>query len=93
LDEPTSDLDLAHGLLVLNLAQTLTSLGVGVLVVLHDLNLAARFCDRIVLMDGGRIVEHGEPAYVLKEQLLSDVYCTDIHVEWHRSLERIVVHT
>ena len=92
LDEPTSDLDLAHGLLVLNLARELARRRVGVLLVLHDLNLAARFCDRIVLMFDGHVAASGEPAIVLDEELLSDVYATSISVEWHESLERIVVH-
>ena len=93
LDEPTSSLDLAHELLVLELACRHAKRGAGVLVVLHDLNLAARFCDRIVLMFDGRVVDDGEPQDILGEEILSDIYATPIRVEWHDGLERLVVHT
>ena len=93
LDEPTSSLDLAHELMVLRLARRHARRGAGVLVVLHDLNLAARFCDEVVLMFGGRVVESGEPENVFGDELLSDVYATSIRVERHETLERIVVHT
>ncbi len=93
LDEPTSSLDLAHELMVLRLARRHARRGAGVLVVLHDLNLAARFCDEIVLMFDGRVVESGEPENVFGDELLSDVYDTAIRVEWHEALERVVVHT
>ena len=93
LDEPTSSLDLAHELMVLRLAKRHAQRGAGVLVVLHDLNLAARFCDEVVLMFDGRVVKSGEPENVFGDELLSDVYATTIQVERHDTLERIVVHT
>ena len=92
LDEPTSSLDLAHELMVLRLARRYAQRSTGVLVVLHDLNLAARFCSNIVIMFEGRVVANGDPAEVLEDELLSDVYATEIRVEWHAALERIVVH-
>ena len=92
LDEPTSNLDLAHELMVLRLARRYAHRNTGVLVVLHDLNLAARFCNNIVIMFEGRVVANGDPVEVLEEELLSDVYATKIQVEWHETLERIVVH-
>ena len=92
LDEPTSSLDLAHELMVLRLARRYAHRNTGVLVVLHDLNLAARFCNNIVVMFEGRVVANGDPVEVLEEALLSDVYATKIQVEWHETLERIVVH-
>ena len=93
LDEPTASLDLAHELLVLRLAKQYARRGIGVLVVLHDLNLAARFCDDVAVMFDGRIVESGEPFEVFSNELLSNVYSTSIRVEWHETLERVVVHT
>ena len=93
LDEPTASLDLAHELLVLRLARQYARRGAGVLIVLHDLNLAARFCDDVVLMFDGCVVDSGEPAEVFADELLSDVYATAIRVEWHDTLERVVVHT
>jgi ABC-type hemin transport system ATPase subunit len=48
--------------------------GLGALVVLHDLNLAARACDRMVLLSGGRVVAEGSPGDVIEERLLRNVY-------------------
>ena len=93
LDEPTSSLDVAHELKVLSLARARSRAHAGVLLVLHNLNLAARFCDRVVLMFDGRVVESGEPESVFGDELLSNVYATPIRVEWHDALERIIVHT
>lgn len=93
LDEPTASLDLSHELLVLRRARLRAGANVGVLAVLHDLNLAARFADRIALMQTGEIVATGTPREVLQEDLLSRVYQTDIVVEDHAQLQRLVVHT
>ena len=93
LDEPTSSLDVSHELLVLRIAKQYARRSAGVLIVLHDLNLAARFCDDVVLMFDGRVIESGEPFNVFEDELLSDVYSTPIRVEWHDSLERVVIHT
>ncbi len=92
LDEPTASLDLAHELAVMRMIRQRAQRGAGVLIVLHDINLAARFCDSLVMLWKGRVAASGSPPDVLTEALLSDVYATPIQVEWHRSLERLVVH-
>lgn len=74
LDEPTSALDLAHQHSVLSLAARLAGAGIGVLVILHDLNLAAQYADRIVLLRDGRIVAEGRPADVLQPEVIRHVY-------------------
>lgn len=76
-DEPTAALDPYHQLLVLELLRTLAGQGRGVLVVLHDLNLAARFCDRLLLLAAGRVVSEGKPAVVLNARHIEQAY----HVE------------
>ncbi|MEL7536483.1 MAG: heme ABC transporter ATP-binding protein [Pseudomonadota bacterium] len=93
LDEPTSSLDVAHELKLLQLVRQQAEAGVGVLIILHDLNLTARFCDRIVLLDNGRISAAGGPAECLTSEQLTALYHTAIHVEWHAGLERLVVHS
>lgn len=65
LDEPTSALDLAHQHAVLRVAQRLASSGVGVLTVLHDLNLAAQYADRIAVLADGQLVALGSAESVL----------------------------
>lgn len=93
LDEPTSSLDLAHELLVLRLARRAVDRGVGVLIVLHDLNLAARFADTIVLLENGSVIAVGAPNEVLQGDLLTNVYRTPVQVEQHATLDRLVIHT
>jgi iron complex transport system ATP-binding protein len=75
LDEPTTYLDLAHQVDVLDLVQRLHSeLGRTVVMVLHDLNLAARYADRLVALRAGKVVAQGRPHDVLTEGLLRDVF-------------------
>jgi iron complex transport system ATP-binding protein len=71
LDEPTNHLDIAHQLEILALVRRLN---VTAVVALHDLNLAAMFCDRIVVLSGGTVVATGAPEDVLTEDLIATVY-------------------
>lgn len=84
LDEPTNHLDMNHALSALTLVRSLSrGGGRAVAVVLHDLNLAARFADRIVLMREGRAVASGAPAEVLTPALLAEVFDTHCAVIEH----------
>lgn len=75
LDEPTVHLDLAHQVALLRTLRRLCAArAIGVLAVLHDLNLAARFADRAALLDGGRVVADGPPAEVLRPDLVRRVF-------------------
>ncbi|WP_232662021.1 ABC transporter ATP-binding protein [Pseudonocardia sp. TRM90224] len=75
LDEPTTFLDLAHQVDVLELVRRLhTEAGRTVVMVLHDLNLAARYADRLVAMCDGRIVAAGDPHDVITEEMLFEVF-------------------
>ncbi len=82
LDEPTSALDLGHQVSVLELVDDLRRTeGLSVLAAMHDLSAAARFADRLILIDHGRIVAEGRPAAVLQPDLLSAVYGTPLTVQ------------
>ena len=83
LDEPTAALDLRHQEAVLRRAQRLRSDGTCVVVVLHDLNLAAAHADRVVLLDGGRIVASGTPREVLTVDNIERVYQQPVIVTEH----------
>jgi iron complex transport system ATP-binding protein len=83
LDEPTSALDVAHQEHVLSLCEALAASGRAVAVVLHDLNAAARYADRIKVMDGGSVSAEGTPNEVLTAELLSEVYRQPIAVTRH----------
>ncbi len=81
LDEPTTYLDLSHQVDVLELVRRLhQESGRTVVMVLHDLNLAARYADRLVAMRDGAIAADGPPGDVLTEQLLADVFDLDAKV-------------
>jgi ABC-2 type transport system ATP-binding protein len=82
LDEPTSSLDLQRQLELLQLVQTLVvDRSMTVLIALHDLNLAARFVDRLVILHQGRSYAEGVPADVLTEMMLWQVYGVEARVE------------
>ena len=83
LDEPTAALDLHHQELVLGLARDRAAAGDAVVVVLHDLNLAAGYADRVAVLDGGRLAAIGSPAQVLEPELLSRVYRHQVEVIAH----------
>jgi iron complex transport system ATP-binding protein len=74
LDEPTAFLDLRHRVHVLGLMRGLARLGQAVLVVSHDLGLAARFCDRLALLSRGRVLALGTPAEVLTPAHLESAF-------------------
>ena len=75
LDEPTSHLDIGHQLDLLTRVRSLAEHGhVAVVAALHDLNLAARFADRIVVLSRGRRVADGSPSEVISEELLARVW-------------------
>jgi iron complex transport system ATP-binding protein len=74
LDEPTSHLDLDHTLQVLDLVRSLADDGMAVVGVFHDLDLAARYADRIAVVAEGTIVRCGTPAQVVDAALLADVF-------------------
>jgi iron complex transport system ATP-binding protein len=81
LDEPTTHLDLRHQTGIYDTVRGLArERGVAILSVLHDLNLAALYCDRMILLAGGRVVAHGAPAAVLVAPLLARAYGVPVHV-------------
>jgi iron complex transport system ATP-binding protein len=80
LDEPTAALDLAHQVLLVNALRRRAREGGGALLVLHDLALAGAACDRLALLDRGRVVAEGTAEEVLRPAVLSPVYGTDVEV-------------
>lgn len=80
LDEPTAALDLVHQHRTLALARRIAREGVAVAVVLHDLNLAAQYADRIALLDRGALVRVGTPEEVLRPPVLEPVFHIPVDV-------------
>lgn len=80
LDEPTSALDLRHRRVLLESARRLAGEGIGVLAVLHDLNLAADYADDVVLLERGRVMMSGEKRDVLTPEALSACFMTPVEI-------------
>ncbi len=92
LDEPTTHLDIQHQIEVLDLIRSLCAEeGLTVLIVLHDLNLAAQYCDRLLLLHRGRLVADGLPAQVITEAHLAATYGAAVRVHAHPETGRPVV--
>jgi len=81
LDEPTSALDPRHQIAVMTLARRRAAAGKLVLVVLHDLALAARWADEILVMKQGSLYAQGSPEAVMTAEMLAEVYGVTGHVE------------
>lgn len=83
LDEPTSMLDPLHQHTTLQAVREFADRGGAVLVILHDLNLAARYCDRLLLLEGGRPVALDTPEQVLRPEPLKAVFGLEVLVQSH----------
>lgn len=80
LDEPVASLDIHHQMVVMDIAKNFARSGGGVLTILHDLNLAAHYSDKIILLDHGHIVAEGTPKSVLTTPTLRDTYHCNLTV-------------
>ena len=81
MDEPTANLDLVNELQVLELVKSYTiQKNTATLLTLHDLNLAARYADRLVLLKGGVVFREGSPGQVITEENIQEAYGVEVHV-------------
>lgn len=81
LDEPTTHLDITHQISILDLVKRLNrKLNLTVIIVLHDLNLASQYCNRLALFNKGKIRKMGRPEEVLSYQIIEEVYNTPVVV-------------
>ena len=81
LDEPTASLDLRHEMSILGLLRDWTNDGMTVLLITHQLDLAARFADRMILLDRGRVAAEGTPSEVFRKEILERVYGWPVRVD------------
>ncbi|MFA6217099.1 MAG: ABC transporter ATP-binding protein [Candidatus Omnitrophota bacterium] len=82
LDEPTSHLDIGHQIQILDMLKTLNqNKSLTIVIIMHDLNLAAEYCNRLVLLDHGKIFTEGSPEKVLTYQTIESVYKTVVVVD------------
>lgn len=91
LDEPISALDIGHQLEVLQLTHDLCrEKGITIITVLHDVNMAARFCDEIIALHSGRLIAHGSPNEVMTPEELARIYDVRMDVIRQPSSGRLV---
>jgi iron-chelate-transporting ATPase len=84
LDEPISALDIAHQIHVLRLVRQITrDLNVGVIIVIHDINLAARYCDRLIALKQGHLVAMGTPHELMTTEMLGHIFDVSMNVLSH----------
>ncbi len=83
LDEATSALDAAHKIQIFDLLKEKNRQGTTLLCVMHDLNLAALYCQRLVFLKNGRIMADGPKAQTFTADILSELYETEIRVVHH----------
>lgn len=83
LDEPTAAFDLSHQQMTLKLVRELAEQGVAVLLVIHDLNLAAQCADNLLVLHCGEVAIQGAPAAVLSEQLIREVFNVECTIAEH----------
>jgi iron complex transport system ATP-binding protein len=81
LDEPAAFLDIRHAVEIYDLLKDLAREGRSIVTVLHDLNLAALYCDRVALLKAGRLVQVGSPAAVITYATVTEVYGTEVYVD------------
>lgn len=78
MDEPTNHLDMYYQHQILMLAKTLN---ITLLITIHDLNLAAQYCDRVIMLNNGRLIADDTPEHVFTSEKLTDVYKLECHID------------
>ncbi len=80
LDEVTANLDIKHGISIMRTMADLVNQGRTVIAALHDLNMALAFCDRIVVLNNGRLQHYGSAAETITRQMIADIYQVDAEI-------------
>ncbi|NLK64593.1 MAG: ABC transporter ATP-binding protein, partial [Tissierellia bacterium] len=81
LDEPTTFLDICYQMETLEMIKELNkTLGITVIMVLHDINQAARYSDKMMVIHDGELKEYGEPCQIVSKELLKDIFKIDADI-------------
>ena len=91
LDEPTASLDIGHETTLLQMVRDLCEEGYSAIIAMHNLNVAAEYCRRLVLMNDGRVRAEGSPDEVLTRELIEECYHTAVHVGRNESTGGLIV--
>ncbi len=88
MDEPTNHLDVGYQMKVMDLVYSLEKT---VLTAIHDLNMAMVYCDKVIIINHGKIVATGKPSEIISEQLIHDIYDVPAHIEYNQYLGRNMI--
>jgi iron complex transport system ATP-binding protein len=91
LDEPTTGLDMHHQVSFFNVLADLVAGGLAVAVVTHDLNMAALYCNRLMLLRDGRIFREGPVDDVIRPDVMAEIYHHCVYIDRHRTVNRPVI--
>ncbi len=92
LDEPTAHLDINHQIEIFNVLKNLQEQhGLTIITVTHDLNLAALYCDTLLLLKGGELFSLGPPAQVLTAENIKNVYQTQVAIHQHQEIRKLQI--
>jgi len=83
LDEPTAHLDINHQIAILDIVKELSTRGITIISILHDLNLAAKYCNSLLMLNKGKIVSAGKPEDVLTKRNIKEVFGIEASVNRH----------
>ncbi|MEG9480669.1 ATP-binding cassette domain-containing protein [Mannheimia sp. HC-2023] len=91
LDEPLAALDIAHQVEVMQLVQKLAhELNLGIIIVIHDINLASRYCDHLIALHSGKLLAQGNAHEIVNQAKLKEIYNIELNVIKHPQLDRPV---
>ena len=88
LDEPTNHLDIKYQLQLMDIVR---ELNIEVIAAIHDLNIAAMYCDKILVLKDGKVVKYGCPKEVLTKELIKDVYEVESEITYDKNSDRITI--
>ncbi|RIY31083.1 iron-hydroxamate transporter ATP-binding subunit [Psittacicella hinzii] len=92
LDEPLAPLDIAHQVEIMKLLKSLSdNLGLGVIIVIHDINLASRFCDQIIALHSGEVIYDGDSLGLMQQSRLREIYDIDLNIIDHPQAKDVKV--
>lgn len=87
IDEPTNNLDIAHQHSTLKIAKRFAEQGVGVLAILHDLNLAAQYADQVAVIQGGQVLANGAPDVVFTPEIIQEAFHISVTITRHPHMD------
>ncbi|MDD5598407.1 MAG: ABC transporter ATP-binding protein, partial [Victivallaceae bacterium] len=90
LDEPTAALDLGHKIKLMRILKTLQGRGIAVMVISHDIELMARYCDSLILLYRGKVIAGGAASEVIEPHLIKQAYDCDIEVTVKNGIPQIL---